>query len=270
MSFNKKIIISVILLLVVIASGISAYVLFFMPSPVEVELINSYTGGDVLKNKEISQNINQSRLTNDIVAMAKQGTPVVKFGNGEGPSTLIVTGVHGDQLSPQIASLKLIDYLHGKKINGTVYIIPFDIPSSTELNQKEWNGLNPNKIADEPNNPTNDVVIFAENNGIDVVGDFHSSKPGGDPGVDTIMCTQYPTYDSYLLAEEISSTSKDFPLNYYIAGWVYDGALEDTLNLRGIPSVTGISVSNHGVVTPKAVDTTFNQMIGILKANGNL
>lgn len=241
-----------------------------MSSPVNVELISSKNGGNIVNNEYINNNIPSSDLIDNITTMASYGTPVVKFGNGESPVTVVIAGVHGNQLSPQISALQLIDYLEGKKIKGTVYVIPFAVPSSSESNQKEWNGQNPNKIADEIGSPTNDIVNFAVINNADVTGDFHSSKPGGDPGVDTIMCTQYPTPESYQLAMDISKVSVDFPLNYVIAGWYYDGAVEDTLNLKGIPSITGISVSPHGIITDTAVNTTFNQMIGLLKANKNI
>lgn len=267
---SKYFILILLVIVMVSAVCISSYVLFFMGSPVSVELINSNNGGNIFNNNFINNNIPESALVDNITSMARYGTPVVKFGNGEGPVSVVIAGVHGDQLSPQIAALKLIEYLDGKKIKGTVYVIPFAVPSSTELNQKEWNGQNPNKIADDSGSPTNDIVNFAVVNNADVTGDFHSSKPGGDPGVDTIMCTQYPTSGSYQLAMDISKVSIDFPLNYFIAGWYYDGAVEDTLNLKGIPSITGISVSPHGIVTDEAVNTTFNQMIGLLKANNNI
>ena len=38
---------------------------------------------------------------------------------------MIVSGIHGNELAPQVASLKLIDVLLKLKLRGTVYIIPF-------------------------------------------------------------------------------------------------------------------------------------------------
>lgn len=55
-----------------------------------------------------------------------------------------------------------------------------------------------------------------------------------------------------------------------IAGLDYKGAIEDVLNQRGTPSVTGLSTSPHGEVASGSVETSFNQMLARLKVNGNI
>ncbi len=36
--------------------------------------------------------------------------------DGSGPKTMIIAGVHGNQLSAQIAAMKMVNYLNGKQI----------------------------------------------------------------------------------------------------------------------------------------------------------
>jgi len=120
---------------------------------------------------------------------------MVVFGNGSGKNVMIVAGLHGNELPPQLAALKLIDYLADKSINGTVYIVPFLIPSSTST--RYWNGQNPNSIANYNGTLTNRIVQIAKERLIQALGDFHSAQPGGTPGTDAVFCSRTPTYESF-------------------------------------------------------------------------
>ena len=51
---------------------------------------------------------------------------MIKIGDMH-PKIMIIAGVHGNELPPQIAALWLAEELWGGNINGTVYIIPFAI-----------------------------------------------------------------------------------------------------------------------------------------------
>lgn len=273
MKNNLKILILILIIILALVSIATAYFVFFDKTPVSIEYINSENGADITKNGVLNSNIissNYSNLSHTVIEAAKNGTPVIQFGNGEGPVTFIITGVFGDQLPPQIASLHLIDYLNDKKIKGTVYIIPFAAPESTSNNEKLLNGVNINTVADEVGTPSNDIVTFAISRNSSAVGDFHSTAPGATPGHNVIMCSQYPTYNSYLLAVDMTKLVKEGFEVHTIAGIDYKGAIEDVLNLRDIPSITGLSVSPHGEIASGSVETSFNQMIALLKVNGNI
>lgn len=226
------------------------------------------TGGDVTKNSLIKKNIPKSDISTKVIKAAKKGTPIVKFGNGKGKKTLIVSGVHGSELSSQVASMKLINYLSKKKnIKGTIYVIPFVAPKATAKNQRFYNGKNLNSIANKKGSVTNKIMLFAKKNKIDAVGDFHCTMPGGNPGKNIIMGTKVPTLKSARMAIGISRLIKQPYKNYLIAGKEYPGALEDVLNLKGIPAVTCEVKTPHGKIASGSITASLRQMLGFLKYN---
>ncbi|MCK9151515.1 succinylglutamate desuccinylase/aspartoacylase domain-containing protein [Methanobacterium alcaliphilum] len=236
-----------------------------MSHAVKIDIINSNTGGDVTKNKLIKKYIPKTNITNQVVEAAKKGTPMVTFGNGKGPRVLIVAGVHGNELPSQIAAVKLINYLQGKKIRGTVYIIPFAIPSNTAKTKRYWKGRSPNAIAQYSGTPTNKIVKLAKKLKIDAMGDFHCTRPIGYPGKSAILYTKYPEYQSYKMAKYMSKKSKSALKGYKKAGFYFKGALEDVCNLNGVPSVTAEALSWHGTVKKGSVTKSFSQMNALLK-----
>ncbi|KZX14984.1 succinylglutamate desuccinylase / aspartoacylase family protein [Methanobrevibacter cuticularis] len=229
------------------------------------------TGADVTKNSLIKKNIPKSNITNKVLKAAKTGTPIVKFGNGNGPRTLIVAGVHGSELSSQVSAMKLINYLNKKKvIKGTIYVIPFIAPKATSANIRFYNGNNLNKIANKKGSITNKVVKFAKSKNIQAVGDFHCTMPGGLPGKNIILGTKNPTLKSAKMAIAISKLTKHPYKNEYQAGKSYPGALEDVLNLKKIPSVTCEVKTPHGKIAKGSITSSYKQMIAFLKYNKNI
>lgn len=227
------------------------------------------TGGDLRKNSVINKNLPKSKITTQVVNAAKKGTPIIKFGNGEGPKTLIVAGVHGNELSSQIAAMKLINYLDKKKnIKGTIYVIPFVAPKATSKNQRFFNGKNLNTISHKKGSITNKIVLFAKENNITTVGDFHCTMPGGYPGKNIILGTEFPSSESAQMAIGISKIVKHPYKNEYKAGDSYPGALEDNLNLIGISSVTCEVKTPHGKIASGSVSSSYKQMLGFLKYLG--
>ncbi|BAW31624.1 MAG TPA: pseudomurein-binding repeat-containing protein [Methanothermobacter sp.] len=239
-------------------------------SAADIEIIYNGTGGNVTGNYYIRQYTPQTTITQEVITAAKNGTPMVVFGNGSGKRVMIVAGVHGSELPPQLAALKLIDYLADKEINGTVYIVPFLIPSSTATSSRYWNNQNPNSIAHLNGTPTNRILKIAKERSIQALGDFHSTQPGGTPGEDAVFCSRTPTYESYNIAYYISKNSPSKLLAYDKAGEEYLGALEDVCNLAGIPSVTCEVLSPHGTVASGSVDRSFKQMLLFLEYNNIL
>lgn len=234
-------------------------------STVKMKVIISGTGGTVTNNYYIKKNIPKSQLTSQIVALSKKGTPIIRVGNGSGPKVMIVAGVHGNELPSQIAALKLVNYLKGKSIKGTIYIVPFVVPSNTAKGVRYWKGKNLNRVTNIAGTPTNKILKLAKRLNISVLGDFHSTKPGGDPGKMAVFSSKHPTYKSYIIAKYISKRTGSTTLTYNLSGVEYCGALEDTTNLAGIPAVTCEVVSPHGTVKSGSVTKSYNQMIALLK-----
>ncbi|HML04152.1 MAG TPA: succinylglutamate desuccinylase/aspartoacylase family protein [Methanobacterium sp.] len=231
----------------------------------KLEVIVTGTGGDVTKNSYIKKNIPISQLNNQVVNLAKSGTPMITFGDGNGPKVMITAGVHGNELPAQIAAMRMINYLNGKQIHGTVYIIPFVAPSDTAKNTRFWNGKNLNEVANVAGTPSNQIINKAKFLQVNALGDFHSSKPGGVPGKNSVFCTKAPTYESYNIANSISKQTGFALISYSRAGVEYPGAVEDVSNLAGIPAVTCEVLSSHGIVASGSVDKSYNQMMAFLK-----
>jgi uncharacterized protein len=239
-----------------------------MASAAKFEVIYSGTGGDLSKNKLVYKNIPKTTITNQVLATAKKGTPMVTFGTGNGPKVVIVAGVHGNELPATIAAMKLINYLNTRSIKGTVYVVPFVAPSSTAKSTRYWKGMNLNSVANKAGTPTNKIIILSKQRKVKGLADFHSSQPGGVPGKNSILCTKYPTYESYTIASYISKKT-GYPLIYeYKAGVSYPGAVEDVSNLAKIPAVTCEVKSAHGTVASGSVTCSYNEMLAFLKYEG--
>ncbi len=234
-------------------------------STVKMKVIISGTGGTVTNNYYVKKNIPKSQLTSQILTLSKKGTPIIRVGNGSGPKVMIVAGVHGNELPSQIAALKLANYLKSRSIKGTVYIVPFVVPSNTAKNVRYWKGKNLNSVTNVAGTPTNKILKLAKKLNVTVLGDFHSTKPGGDPGKMSVFSTKHPTYQSYSIAKYISKKTGSSLIAYNQAGAEYPGALEDASNLAGIPSVTCEVLSPHGTVKSGSVTGSYNQMIALLK-----
>jgi predicted deacylase len=214
------------------------------------------------------QNIPRNQFIDQIISLARSGTPMITFGDGNGPKVMITVGVHGNELPAQIAVMKLIKYLYGTPIKGTVYVVPFVAPSSTAQNTRLWNGQNLNSIANVAGTPTNHILNLAIQLHVNALGDFHSSQPGGVPGKNSALCTKSPTYGSYVIAEYISRQTGSALMVYNQAGVDYPGALEDVTNLAGIPAVTCEVLSSHGTVAAGSVNMSFSQLSAFLRYYG--
>ena len=237
---------------------------FIFTTAIKIDLINTKTGGDITQNSVLYKNIAKTVLSSQIISKAKSGTPMVTFGDGNGPKILIVAGVHGNELTASAAAMKLINYLNGKTIHGTIYIIPFAIPYNSAHTFRYWNGKNPNDIANVYGTPTNIIVNLAIKLKVNALGDFHSSQPGGVPGKDAIFCTLAPTHKSYELASYISKKTGTSLITYKTAGAEYPGALEDVCNQHGVPAVTCEVLQTHGTITTTKLNKSYSEMIALL------
>ncbi len=231
----------------------------------QIETINHFAAGDIKKNKLIMDNIPDTPLSNQVLLAAKQGTPLVTFGKKQNPGILVLAGVHGNELPPQIAAVKLINKLAAVKTNITIHIIPFAIPLSTEYGLRSWKGQDPNRTADIFGTPTNNILSTAKKNNIKYLGDFHSTRPGGYPGRLSVLCSETPCMLSFQMADFIEKETKSTILSFTKAGSIYPGALEDVFNIAEIPAVTGEAMSPHGTIMPGSIEASLEQMEAFLK-----
>lgn len=141
-----------------------------------ISYLDTKVGGNVLANPEISQNIPRTDLSTKIFSMTKKGSVVVKLGNGNGPKLLISTGIHGNEEEANIAVMKYLEYIKHQKFNGTLYIIPFDIPRDTAINSRNYKGVDPNRNINVKGTPGWKIVQFAKAHGIKYILDVHSGS----------------------------------------------------------------------------------------------
>lgn len=137
-------------------------------------IFDKNVAGDVLKNREINSYIPKTSFAKTIFRLEKSGSVMLKFGNGNGPKVLISAGIHGNETEANIAIMKYLEYIKDKSFNGTLYVIPFDIPIDTAKNTRFYNGKDPNRIANIVGSPGWNIVNFAHKNGVNYLLDVHS------------------------------------------------------------------------------------------------
>ena len=197
----------------------------------EMSYISDFSGGFISKNHDIFREIELTALNRLILEKSVFGTPIFKLGNG-GKRVLISSGVHGNELPPQIANLKLMNEFVNLDIQNTLFFIPFVAPKATMLNSRFFNSIDLNRSSHIKNSLSNVIIETIEELEIDFVGDFHS--------------TAY----------------KDF------AGQPYKGAVEDVCNLKGIPAITCEVLSPFSSVGVGSVKRSYIQMKSFLSYFG--
>lgn len=228
------------------------------------------SGANVKRNKKIKSHIPNSALVKKVVKAAKKGTPMITFKGGSGKKVFITAGVHGNELSSQIAAMKLIKYLQSHPINGTVYIMPFINPKGTASNVRDYKGVHLNQKANVKGTISYKTVKLIVKFKCNAYGDFHCTRPGGNPGKNIALGTYNPTYDSAVMAKYIAKKSKVKYLIYKTAGSEYPGALEDVVSSKHIPAVTCEVVTPHGKIAKGSVSKSLSMMKSLLKFNAVL
>lgn len=203
----------------------------------ELDLICSTSGGFISANKNIFDNLVLSDIAKVVLEKSVNGTVLLKIGNG-GPKVFMVAGVHGNELSPQIAMMYLLDYLLETEINGTVYMVPFAAPKASMESKRYLDGVDLNRSAHKTGSVTNIILNKIINFGVSGLGDFHSSAPNTNPGKEGVFCSKEPSSESLTIAEFIANSMGSEAIKYNRAGIPFKGALEDESNLAGIPAVT--------------------------------
>ncbi|QHN06982.1 deacylase [Methanothermobacter sp. THM-1] len=240
--------------------------MFAREGSLRISLIYDGSGGDVACNPALRPYIvgADCRL---IAEQSLRGTVMLEFG-GSGPSVMVTAGVHGNEIPPQAAALRLVEFLGSSRVRGKVYLVPFAAPWSTMRNSRWFHGMDLNRSADVDGSVTNMLFRIARKLGVDAVGDFHSTAPGSRPGVEGVFCSDEPEPRSRDIAEYITSRTSSRLLCYERASSHYRGALEDECNLAGIPAVTCEVLSENGAIREGSVERSLLQMKLFLECMG--
>ena len=226
---------------------------------------------DIRQNVPLMNALDHTELTDKLVDLCNNGTPYIKFGNGNGKTVVVNVGTHGGELPSQVAGFKLINLLadYGGEINGTIYVIPTIFPEATANNTRIYNGINLNTVADVNGTLSNNIVKFAISVGAAGLGDFHNTRHSdSDVGITCAMCSHYPTEESYYIAKFIADETGYYLYEYARAGDPYAGAIEDYANILGTPSVTCESLSNHRAVEYGTPEMSYSEMRAFLRYFG--
>ena len=84
----------------------------------EMAYISDFSGGYVSRNKAVLDNLELNRFTQFVLEKCVFGTPIFKLGN-KGNSILVLSGIHGNELPPQVANLKLFNEKLYEDLNHT-------------------------------------------------------------------------------------------------------------------------------------------------------
>ncbi|HML04289.1 MAG TPA: succinylglutamate desuccinylase/aspartoacylase family protein [Methanobacterium sp.] len=229
-----------------------------------ISIMSNETSGQIEKNAVLMEYLSKSSVIDDFVNVSRIGTPLIKIGHGT-PRVMITSGIHGNELPPQIAAIHLIENLLGQEINGTIYVIPFAVPHATMENTRRFKGIDMNRAASKGGFISNSIINTIKTLKISAVGDFHSTKPGSNPGIESVFCSKKPSNESYSIAKYITDATSSKMITHSEAGKLYNGALEDECNLAGIPAVTCEVVSRNGMVDNDSHKRSYIQMELYLK-----
>ena len=229
----------------------------------EMAYVCDFSGGYISRNKNIFNQLELDKLTHFVLEKCVYGTPIFKLGSS-GTKILILSGIHGNELSPQIANVNLLRECLEKDLKNTLYFIPFSSPKSTMHNERTFNEMDLNRSAHIKDSLSNLIVQTVENLGIDFVGDFHSTAFNSTPGIESIFSSKSPTAESYLIANYISQNVGSEIIAFDFAGSSYKGAVEDVCNLKNVPAVTCEVLCPFGNVVRGSVEKSFAQMKSFL------
>ena len=233
----------------------------------EIGCISDFSGGYISRNRKLLEKLSLTPLTQFILEKSVFGTPIFKLGNG-GNKLLVSSGIHGNELPPQIANVMLLNEMMDKDVNHTIYFIPFASPKSTMNNERTFNSMDLNRSAHINNSLSNLIIKAIVELGIDFVGDFHSTALNSNPGFESIFSSKSPCPESFLVANYISQDVGSEMIAFDYAGSSYKGAVEDVCNLKKIPAITCEVLCPFGNVASGSVEKSFSQMKSFLSYFG--
>jgi predicted deacylase len=222
--------------------------------------------GDLSKLGWIKKHMPNNKWVKESIKAAKKGNPLLKFKGGKGKKVFIISGTHGNELSSQIATMKMIKYLTNHPIKGTVYMIPF-VNVKAIAHKVRHTGVDYNRVAHKSGTISNKIVKLVKKYDCDAFGDFHTSQPGGAPGQNIVMGSKTPAKKCAKLTNYIAKHAKVHKRLYKYAGQEYPGALADNVNKKGIPGVICEVVLPHNTVTSSSVKISYRMLNSFLKFN---
>ncbi|AMD18259.1 deacylase [Methanobrevibacter sp. YE315] len=233
----------------------------------EMCYISNFSRGFISRNKNLLERLTWTPLTQFILEKSVYGTPIFKLGDG-GNKILVLSGIHGNELPPQIANVKLLNEFINNDLNHTLYFIPFASPKSTMYNERTFNSMDLNRSSHINNSLSNLIIKAIVEEGIDFVGDFHSTSYNSNPGFESIFSSKSPSPESFLIANYISQDVGSDMISFDYAGSSYKGAVEDVCNLKKIPAITGEVLCPFGNVVGGSVEKSLSQMKSFLSYFG--
>lgn len=233
----------------------------------EMAYISMHSGGYISKNPYLFENIELNRLNRFILEKSVFGTPIFKLGDG-GSRILILSGIHGNELPPQIANVRLLNELIGMDLRHTLFFIPFAAPKASMNNSRFFNSVDLNRASHVGNSLSNEIILKIGELGINFVGDFHSTAYNSNPGFESVFSSKNPTPESFLIGSYISQDAGSQLIALDLAGSSYKGAVEDVCNLRGVPAITGEVLSPFASVGHGSVERSLAQMKSFLSYFG--
>lgn len=229
----------------------------------EMSYVCDFSGGYISRNRKLFSQIELTDLSRFVLEASVFGTPIFKLGDG-GRKLLILSGIHGNELPPQIAHLKLLNELIENGLSNTIYSIPFAAPKSTMLSERTFNSMDLNRSAHITNSLSNLILKAILDLGVEFIGDFHSTAFNSNPGINSVFSSKSPSPESFLMANYIARDVGCDVISFDFAGASYKGAVEDVCNLKGVPAVTCEVVSPFSNVAQGSVEKSFNQMRSFL------
>jgi predicted deacylase len=226
---------------------------------IETKFIFSGSGAYVSANHYFFKYIPKTPLSRYVLKQSLKGTMMYKFGSGD-LKLMLVSGVHGDEIPPQIASLFLMEKLVNSYLNGTIYVIPFTAPQSTMNNSRWFNGVDLNRSSTVIDSLTYLILKKAKELKVDSIADFHSTSLNSNPGKEGIFCSLKPINKSCKIGKHISDKVGSEIISYETAGSAFKGTLEDESNLSEIPAVTCEVLSAKGYAEKKTYLKSLEQM----------
>ena len=244
--------------------GVSGNNNYVVKNRVSLTVLKWGNKGNVGSVHIIKNNMPNNVWVKKAVAATKKGLPLLKFSGGKGKTVFMTAGVHGNEISSQVAAMKLIKYLTKHPIKGTVYLIPF-VNVKAITHKVRFTDVDYNRVANRHGTISNKIVKLVSKYDCDYYGDFHTTQPHGVPGKNVVMCSKTPNLKSYKLGKYISKKCGVSKIVYSYAGEVYPGAIDDNVNKIGIPAVLTEVMLPHNTVTKKTVDLSFAMMKSLLK-----
>ena len=243
--------------------GIKGKNTYIVKNRISLKVLKWHIKGNHIKIPLIRKNMPHNYWVKKVVAATKTGLPMLTFQGGKGKKVFITAGVHGNEIPPQVAVMKLINYLSKKPIKGTVYLIPF-VNIKAAYHQVRLTEYDFNRVANIGGTVSNKIVNLIVKLKCNAYGDFHSTESPGDPGLNIILGFDNPK--SAKLTHYLSKSCNVHERLHYTGG-IHLWTLADWATYKGIPSVLCEVISKVSTVSKFNSALSYKMMNKFLKYN---